>query len=112
MSGKSTPKLAGPLGVALALFAAPVAWLLLQQGEGLFVYLACARAGPPLGVLIGVAAVAACAAACALAWRLMHSLKRPAQRFLAQIGAGAAAIFTLAALVMTAAIWLVPACAR
>jgi hypothetical protein len=112
MSRARTSRLAGGTGVVLALFAAPGAWILLQQGEGALVYLACPRSGPPIGILIGVAAFCVCLAAGGLAWRLVRTLEAPAQRFLAQVGAGAAAIFALAALIMTAAIWLVPSCAR
>ena len=43
--------------LAAAIFAAPVAWLVFQQGEGTLAYLACAAAGPPIGLVIGLAAV-------------------------------------------------------
>jgi uncharacterized membrane protein len=112
MSRKETFRLTGPIALAVAFFAAPTAWLLLQQGEGTLVYLACPASGPPLGIVIGLAAVGACSATSGLAWRIARTTEPPARRFLAQVATGAAAIFALAALVMTAAIWLVPSCVR
>jgi hypothetical protein len=91
-------------------------WILLQQGEGALVYLACGASGPPIGVLIGAVAILGCGITCAVSWRIARAAaraaERPAQRFLAQVATGASAIFALAAAVMTAAIWLVPSCAR
>ncbi|HEY2752179.1 hypothetical protein [Phenylobacterium sp.] len=100
------------LATAAALFGPGAAWVLFQQGEGGLVYFACAAAGPPLGAALGLAAIALCGAAGALAWQVVRSDPDATRRFLGRIGLGASAIFALASLVMTAAIWLVPPCAR
>lgn len=113
MSGRKLAPSA--LATAAALFTAGGAWVLFQQGEGGLVYFACSRAGPPLGVAFGLVALTVCAAAGGLAWRLHRSQApqtTPTRRFLARVGLGASAIFALASLVMTAAICLVPPCAR
>lgn len=98
--------------LAAAFFTAPVLWVLFQQGEAALVYLGCEAGGPPVGVLIGAVAIIGCAITSAVSWRIARAAERPAQRFLAQVATGASAIFALAATVMTAAIWLVPSCAR
>jgi len=96
---------------ALLIFAAPVVWLVFQQGVGLASYLDCRSARPPWGGLVGVGATLACAAA---AWRCWLRRKEgtEARRFLTVVGAGASAIFALAALTTTVALLVVPACAR
>jgi hypothetical protein len=102
----------GAFATAFAVFAGGVAWVLFQQGEGSVVYLACGAGGPPLGLGLGLAALALCTFGGGVAWGVAHMPGTPTRGFLGRIGLGAAAIFGFAILVMIAAIWLVPSCAR
>jgi hypothetical protein len=96
---------------AALLFAAPAVWLIFQQGTGTIVYLDCGSAGPPAGPALGLGATLLCLAAAHLAWR-RRTRGSETQRFVMRIGLGSALIFALAALVMTAALIVVPPCAR
>ena len=86
---------------AALLFAPPVVWLIFQQGTAVLVYLDCRSAGPPGGLALGVGATLLCLAAARLAWT-RRKRGSEAQRFLMNVGMGAALILGLAALVMTA----------
>jgi hypothetical protein len=104
-------RLAGALAVGLLPFAAPVVWIAFQQGVGAMSYLQCRAAAPTLGGMIGIGATLACAAAATGCW-LRRKHETEAQQFLMLIGAGSAAIFGMAAMTMTVALVMVPACAR
>ncbi len=99
-------------GIAIAFFAGPVVWIVLQQGEGGLTYLACGEAGIPLGGALALAALVACVAAGVGGWRLSLATASPTLRFVGRISAGMAAILAVAVLFIGAAVWLVPSCAR
>jgi hypothetical protein len=97
--------------VAAALLGAPVLWFAFQQAAGGVVYADCRLAAPPWGLAAGLAVTAVSAA---LAWHALRTTRSPqatpAQKFLATVGYGAAGVFVLGALAVTAALALVPAC--
>lgn len=99
------------LMAGILIFLAPLVWIVFQQGLGAASYLNCHIAGPPWGGLVGAIATMACAAAAGRCW-LSRARVAETRRFLMVLGAGSAAIFALAALTMTVAIVMVPACAR
>ena len=99
-------------GIAVAFFAAPLVWILLQQTEGGVTYLACGEAGVPLGAALALAALLACASAGVGGWRLSLAGTSPTWRFVGRLSAGMAAIFAVAVVFLGAAVWLVPSCAR
>lgn len=90
------------------LVVAPLSWLLLQQGLGALVYRACARGGPPLGPLLGLAAALACAGAACISWRAAAGQRR----FIGLTAAGVAAALGLACALILLSALMVPACAR
>jgi hypothetical protein len=104
-------RLLRPLIVALLFFAAPSAWLILQQGFGAATYFECTAGRAPWGPVAGAVATAICVAAAIMCWRRRDPAP-PTRRFLMLVGAGSAAIFATAALALTAALVLAPACAR
>jgi hypothetical protein len=101
----------GSLGAGLLFFAAAAVWIGFQQGVGAVSYLDCRRAGLPWGALAGAAAMLACAAVAGRCWAV-RAQGSDARRFVLVVAAGSAAIFFLAALTMTTAIIVVPACVR
>jgi hypothetical protein len=103
--------LAGSLVAGLLIFAAPVLWILLQQGLGALSYFNCAAAAAPWGGAVGIALTLACVLAACGCW-ISRTEGTTARRFLMVTGAGSAAIFALAALTLTIATFVVPACAR
>ncbi len=98
--------------LGLAAFAPPTAWFVVQQSQGSAVYFACAEAGVPVGVLLGLAGLAACVAAAALGWRQAKAETSPTGRFVVQLTLGLAVIFALANLATIASAALIPPCAR
>jgi hypothetical protein len=104
-------KLMSSLVAGLLVFAAPVIWILFQQGVGAASYLHCEVAKPPWGGMLGCVATLACAGGAARCW-LSRRHGTDTRRFLMMVGAGSGLIFALAALVMTVAILVVPACTR
>ncbi len=99
-------------GAAIAFFAAPAAWILLQQTEGGATYLACAAAGPPLGVWLALGAFLVCVGAAAAGWRISTISTSPAWRFVGRLTAGMAGVSALAVLILAATVWLSPTCPR
>lgn len=99
-----------PLGVGVA--APPAAWFATQQAAGALTYFACDAAGPPWGLLIGLAGLAASLAAAAMNWRRIADEAPPGSAFAPRVGLGLAAIFALTNLATVVAIGLIPPCAR
>jgi hypothetical protein len=90
----------------------PVVWLSLQQGAGTLVYWHCSQGGPPWAPAAGAAAIAACIGAGLMAWRASYRIESPAQTFIGRVAAGTSVIFALGCLVITAAMLVIPSCAR
>ena len=112
VADKFAPLGAAAAAAALAFFAAPTAWILLQQTEGGITYLACAHAGVPLGAGLALGALLVCVAAGAAGWRISATFTSATWRFVGRISAGLAAIFAVAVIFLGAAVWLIPPCAR
>jgi hypothetical protein len=98
--------------LCIGVFGPPALWFAFQQAAGGVVYFRCAAAGPPVGVVLGLASVAACLSAGWAARRGAGGAPSPTAGFLAQLAAGLALVFAFAALVTLAAIVLIPPCAR
>jgi hypothetical protein len=101
----------GAIVLAILFFGAPVAWIGFQQGMGAVSYLNCGLAGSAWGLLVGLSTISACAAIAIRCW-IVRGRRGDTSRFLMTVGAGFASIFALAALIMTVALAVVPACAR
>lgn len=100
----------------IGFFAPGFAWFAFQQGLGAVERVACGHAGPPYGVLVGLAALLICLAAAQTArrdrGRRAETEAAPASRFIRRVTIGMAAIFGLAIAYQTAAVLLVPSCVR
>jgi hypothetical protein len=97
--------------VATGVFAAPLAWYVLQQGAGGLVYARCDLAAPPWAALAGAAVTLACAGLAVLSRRVgRRTGLTPAQAFLLRVGCGCAIIFTLGSIALTAALALERPC--
>lgn len=95
----------------ICLFAPGLVWFVFQQGLGYLVRADCAHAGPP-GLATGAAALLVCLAAGLAAEADRRRESAGLRSFLARLAIGLAAIFGLAIAFQTAAMLLVPPCAR
>lgn len=102
----------GTFLLALGAAGPPATWFATQQAAGTLTYFACEAAGPPWGLLIGLAGLGACVAAAALNWQRLRAEAPGKADFGLRVGLGLAGVFGLTNLFMIAAIVLVPPCAR
>lgn len=97
--------------LGLAILAPAAAWYLLQQGAGGLEYVDCRAPAPPLGPILGVTGLLICLAAGWIGWRRLKA-QSGEDRFLPMVAVGVAMIFALACLATTAAMLVIPPCAR
>jgi hypothetical protein len=98
--------------LSLGVFGPPAVWFAFQQAAGGVVYFRCAAAGPPVGVVLALVSIAAVLAAGWTGWRAARGAASATVGFLGRLAGGLALVFAFAALVMFAAILLIPPCAR